>query len=168
MNKKVEEITEEEISKSQIKRDAEALKVIGRKLVELNHKQLAKIPGSESLFHAISVAHKIAGKHEALRRQIQYIGKVLRTEDFESIKAALDKLNNKHQQLTHATQKLELLRDELIVQGDPKINELLTDFPQLERQKLRQLVRQANKEKKQEKPAKAAKELFAYLKPVCL
>lgn len=168
MNKKVEEITEEEISKSQIKRDADALKLIGRQLVELNNKQLAKIPGSESLFHAISVAHKIVGKHEALRRQIQYIGKVLRTEDFDAIKTALDKLNNKHQQLTHATQKLELVRDELIIQGDPKINELLADFPQLERQKLRQLVRQANKEKKLEKPAKAAKELFAYLKPVCL
>ena len=51
---------------------------------------------------------------------------------------------------------------------DPKINTLLEQFPQLERQKLRQFVRQANKEKKQEKPAKAAKELFAYLKPVCL
>lgn len=168
MNNKVEEIADDEISKSQIKRQAEALKVIGRQLVELNNKQLAKIPGSEALFHAISVAHKIQNKHEALRRQIQYIGKVLRSEDVDAITAALDKLNNKHQQLTHATQRLELLRDELIEQGDPKINELLAEFPQLERQKLRQLVRQANKEKKQEKPGKAAKELFAYLKPVCL
>ena len=168
MNNKVEEITDDEISKSQIKREAEALKVIGRQLVELSNKQLAKIPGSEALFHAISVAHKIRNKHEALRRQIQYIGKVLRSEDVEAITATLDKLNNKHQQLTHASQKLEILRDELIELGDPKINALLEEFPQLERQKLRQLVRQANKEKKQEKPAKAAKELFAYLKPVCL
>ena len=168
MKNKVEEIVDDEISKSQIKRDAEALKLIGRQLVELNNKQLAKIPGSESLFHAISVAHKIQNKNEALRRQIQYIGKVLRNEEVELITAALDKLNNKHQQLTHASQKLEILRDELIEQGDPKINTLLEEFPQLERQKLRQLIRQANKEKKQEKPAKAAKELFAYLKPVCL
>lgn len=168
MNKKVEQVVEDEISKSQIKREAEELKLIGRELVGLNKKQLTKIPGSESLFHAISVAHKIIGKHEALRRQIQYIGKVLRNEDIEAITAALDKLNNKHQQLTHASQKLETLRDELIEQGDPKINTLLEEFPQLERQKLRQLIRQANKEKKLEKPAKAAKELFAYLKPVCL
>lgn len=168
MKKKVEEIAEDEISKSQIKREAEALKLIGRQLVELNNKQLDKIPGSESLFHAISVAHKIKSKHEALRRQIQYIGKVLRNEDVEAISLALDKLNNKHQQLTHASLKLETLRDELIEQGDPKINALLAEYPQLERQKLRQLIRQANKEKKQEKPAKAAKELFAYLKPVCL
>lgn len=168
MNKKVEIIEIDEISKSQIKRDAEELKLIGRELVMLSKKQLDKIPGSELLFHAISVAQKIIGKHEAQRRQIQYIGKVLRNEDTDAIRTALDKLNNKHQQLTHATQRLELLRDELIAQGDPKISELLEQFPDLERQKLRQLVRQANKESKQEKPIKAAKELFAYLKPVCL
>ena len=168
MNNKVEEIADDEISKSQIKREAEALKLVGRQLVELGKKQLAQIPGSESLFHAISVAHKIQNKNEALRRQIQYIGKVLRNEDVAAINATLDKLNNKHQQLTHAAIKLEKVRDQLIELGDPKINELLETFPALERQKIRQLVRQANKEKKLEKPAKAAKELFAYLKPVCL
>ncbi|MGB5445851.1 MAG: ribosome biogenesis factor YjgA [Psychromonas sp.] len=168
MNKKVVEVTEDEISKSQIKREAEALKLIGRELVGLNKNQLAQIPGSETLFHAISVAHKISGKHEALRRQIQYIGKVLRTEDTEAIQSTLDKLNNKYQQLTHATQNLELLRDQLIESGDSKIEQLLEEYPQLDRQKLRQLVRQANKEKKLEKPAKAAKDLFVYLKPVCL
>ena len=171
MNKKVEVIDEEEISKTQIKREADALKLIGRDLVALSKKQLPQIPASELLFHAISVAHKIEGKHEALRRQIQYIGKVLRTEDCDAIRAAIDKLNNKHQQLTHATQRLQKLRDDLIEQGDNKINELLAQFPTLERQKLRQLVRQVNKEKKAEKPAKAAKaakDLFIYLKPVCL
>jgi ribosome-associated protein len=168
MNKKVEIIEEEEISKSQIKREADALKLIGRELVLLSKKQLPKIPASDLLFHAISVAHKIEGKNEALRRQIQYIGKVLRNEDCDAIRNAIDKLNNKHQQLTHATQRLEKLRDELIDQGDSKINILLEQFPSLERQKLRQLVRQANKEKKADKPLKAAKDLFIYLKPVCL
>jgi len=168
MNKKVEIVETDEISKTQIKREAEELKIIGRDLVALNKKQLLKVPGSELLFHSISVAHKIIGKHEALRRQIQYIGKVLRNEDTDAIRTALDKLNNKHQQLTHATLRLERLRDELITEGDNKISELLEQFPTLERQKLRQLVRQANKEIKQEKPLKAAKELFSYLKPVCL
>lgn len=168
MNKKVEVFDEEEISKTQIKREADALKLIGRELVGLSKKQLAQIPGSELLFHAISVAHKIMDKNEALRRQIQYVGKVLRNEDCDAIRTAIDKLNNKHQQLTHATKRLEALRDELIEQGDNKINELLERFPKLERQKLRQLVRQANKEKRAQKPEKAAKDLFSYLKPVCL
>lgn len=168
MNKKIEIIEIDEISKTQIKREAEELKIIGRDLIALNKKQLQKVPASELLFHAISVAHKIIGKHEALRRQIQYIGKVLRNEDTDAIRSALDKLNNKHQQLTHASLRLEKLRDQLITEGDSKINELLEQFPNLERQKLRQLVRQANKEIKQEKTLKATKELFSYLKPVCL
>lgn len=168
MNKKVQITEEEELSKTQIKREADALKLIGRELVALNKKQLLQIPGSELLFHSISVAHKIMDKNEALRRQIQYIGKVLRNEDCDAIRTAIDKLNNKHQQLTHATQRLEKLRDELVEQGDTKINELLEQFPSLERQKLRQLVRQVNKDKKAMKPAKAAKDLFLYLKPVCL
>ncbi|WP_094751688.1 ribosome biogenesis factor YjgA [Psychromonas sp. CD1] len=168
MNKKIESISDDEISKTQIKREAESLKLIGHALIALNKKQLAQIPASELLFHAISVAHKISTKHEALRRQIQFIGKVLRNEDCDAINLMLDKLSNKHQQLTHAVLHLESLRDELIEQGDPKINELISKYPELERQKLRQLVRQANKEKKAEKPAKAAKDLFLYLKPICL
>ena len=167
MNKTVEIIEEDEISKTQIKREADVLKILGKELVGLSKKQLEQVPGSELLFHAISVAHKIMDKNEALRRQIQYIGKVLRTEDCDAIRTAIDKLNNKHQQLTHATQRLEKLRDELIEQGDNKINELLEKFPALERQKLRQLVRQANKEK-ESNVDKASKELFNYLKPVCL
>ena len=168
MNKKVEVINQDEISKSQIKREAQALKLIGLELLALNKKQLAQIPASEQLLHALEVAHKISNKHEALRRQMQYIGKVLRTEDSVAIRLMLDKLNNKHQQLTHAAQRLKLLRDKLISQGDPAINALLDTFPCLERQKLRQLVRQANKEKQAEKPAKAANDLLIYLRPVCL
>ncbi|AGH80625.1 hypothetical protein PCNPT3_03415 [Psychromonas sp. CNPT3] len=171
MNKKIESINDEEISKSQIKRDADALKLIGHELIALNKKQLAQIPASELLFHSIAVAHKISTKHEALRRQIQFIGKVLRHEDTDAISTTLDRLKNKHQQLTHAMLRLEALRDELIEQGDPKINDLLDKFPSLERQKIRQFVRLINKEKKAEKPAKAAKaakDLFMYLKPICL
>jgi len=169
MNKKVEEILEEEeISKSQIKREAEALKEVGKQLVALNAKQLAQIPASDTLMEGIKVAHKIANKHEALRRQLQYIGKVLRTEDMEKITAKLDILNDNNRKRTHAIAHLELLAEQLIELGDTKINDALAMYPQLERQKLRQLVRQANKEKKLEKPAKTAKELFVYLKTHCL
>lgn len=169
MNKNIETFDEqEEISKSQIKREAEALKEVGRQLVALNNKQLAQIPGSEQLFEAIKVAHKISGKHEALRRQLQYIGKVLRTEDMDQIQAKLDILTNNKGKRTQAINGLELLCEQMIELGDSKINDVLSSYPTLERQKLRQYVRQANKEKKQEKPAKAAKELLNYLKEFCL
>ena len=85
----------------------------------------------------------------------------------EKITAKLDILNDNNRKRTHAIAHLELL-SQLIELGDTKINDTLDIYPQLERQKLRQLVRQANKEKKLEKPAKTAKELFIYLKTHCL
>ena len=86
----------------------------------------------------------------------------------EKITAKLDILNDNNRKRTHAIAHLELLTEQLIELGDTKINDALEMYPQLERQKLRQLVRQANKEKKLEKPAKTAKELFIYLKTHCL
>ena len=165
------EVTDDEISKSQIKREAEVLKKLGRELLLLSKKQLAKIPGSDALFLGIEVAHKIANKREALRRQIQYIGKVLRTEDIEAIQKTVDKLNNKHQQLTHATLKLRQTCEELVAIGDEKVNELIELHPKLDRQKLRQLIRQINKLSKQgntEKVSEGLNNLYAYLKPICL
>ena len=62
--------------------------------------------------------------------------------------------------------KLEHIRDELIEVGDNKINELVSEYPELDRQRLRQLTRQAKKEKAANKPAKAYREIFQCLKEV--
>ena len=71
---------------------------------------------------------------------------------------------NKHQQETAKFVRLEKMRDELIENGNEPIEALLTEYSTMERQKLRQLVRHANKEKKAEKIGKYHKELFSYLK----
>ena len=63
------------VSKSEIKRDAEALKKLGAKLVELNKTNLAKIPLNDQLLEAIELAQRL--QKEAKRRQLQYIGKLL-------------------------------------------------------------------------------------------
>ncbi|MCE2572112.1 ribosome biogenesis factor YjgA [Motilimonas eburnea] len=156
------------ISKTELKRESEALQQLGQRLVKLSPSELKQIPLSEGLADAIKLAHKISNKHEALRRQMQYIGKLMRFEDPEPIEAALDVLANKHQAATHAFHQLELQRDKLISEGDSAISELLETQPQLERQKLRQLVRQANKEAAGNKPPKAARELFKYLREMVL
>lgn len=152
------------ISKTELKRESEALQKLGQRLVSLSPSELKQVPLSENLAEAIKLAHKISNKHEALRRQMQYIGKLMRFEDAEPIEAALDVLANKHQAATHAFHQLELLRDKLINNGDSAISTLLEEQPQLERQKLRQLVRQAAKEATGNKPPKAARELFKYLR----
>ncbi len=135
-------------------------------MVSLSPSQLKNIPLSDNLSDAIKLAHKISNKHEALRRQLQYIGKLMRSEDPEPIEAALDVLTNKHQAATHAFHQLELLRDELISEGDEAISRLMEQQPSFERQKLRQLVRQANKEAAGNKPPKSSRELFKYLREI--
>ena len=154
------------VSKSEIKRDAEALKKLGEKLVELTPAKLDKIPLDDNLQEAIFLAQRL--QKEARRRQLQYIGKLLRSTDVEPIQEALDKIENKHLQQQVVLHKLELLRDELIEQGDTALTRLLNDYPQADRQQLRNLIRSAKKEREQTKPAKAYRELFQCLKEIFL
>ncbi|MDF7667545.1 ribosome biogenesis factor YjgA [Orbaceae bacterium ESL0727] len=148
------------VSKSEIKRDAEALKKIGVELVNLSKNQLEKIPLDDDLLYAIELAQKI--KKEGYRRQIQYIGKLLRSRDMEPITQALDKLKNRHNQQIAIFHKLELLREALITTGDAE--PIIALYPMADRQQLRTLARLAKKEKDANKPAKTAKQIFQYLK----
>ena len=154
------------VSKSEIKRDAEQLKKLGAKLVELTQTNLEKIPLDEILLDAVELAQRL--QKEAKRRQLQYIGKLLRNIDVEPIQEALDKLENKHNQQQVILHKLELLRDELIAKGDDALAGLLNSYPQADRQHLRNLIRSAQKEKEQNKPPKAYREIFQYLKELML
>lgn len=147
------------VSKSEIKRDAEALKKIGVQLVQLSKNELAKIPLDEDMLDAIELAQKI--KKEGYRRQIQYIGKLLRNRDIEPINQALDKLNNRHNQQTALLHKIEKLRDDLIETGNAE--PILVQFPLADRQQLRNLARTAKKERENNKPAKSARQIFQYL-----
>jgi ribosome-associated protein len=88
----------------------------------------------------------------------------MRNEDPEPLQAALDKVRNKHSQATAELHKLELLRDRVVEEGDSAIADVLELFPSADRQRLRQLARQAAKEKKAGKPAKAFREIFQVLK----
>ncbi|MFZ7240165.1 ribosome biogenesis factor YjgA [Avibacterium avium] len=154
------------VSKSEIKRDAEALKQLGEKLVNLTKTNLEKIPLEENILDAIALAQRL--QKEAKRRQLQYIGKLLRQVDSEPIQEALDKIENKHNHQQALLHKLELLRDELIAKGDEALSNVLNDYPYADRQHLRNLIRAAQKEKSQNKPPKAYRELFQYLKELAI
>ncbi|MFU8797500.1 MAG: ribosome biogenesis factor YjgA [Gammaproteobacteria bacterium] len=78
-------------SKSQIKRDMLALQTLGERLVALNSTQLAKIPLDDTIIAAIHEAHRMRS-HGAVRRQLQYIGRLMRSVDPKPIQAALDKI----------------------------------------------------------------------------
>ena len=154
------------VSKSEIKRDAEDLKQLGEKLVNLTKANLTKVPLDDSLKDAIELAQRL--QKEARRRQLQYIGKLLRSIDTEPIREALEKIENKHNQQQAMLHKLEILRDELVAKGDVALTDLLNEHPSADRQQLRNLVRAAQKEKEQNKPSKAYREIYQILKTLIL
>lgn len=158
------EFDDELKSKSEIKREMLDLQDYAMRLIKLSKHQRTKIPFTEALQEDLVLADKIKNKHEALRRHVRHMAKVLSETDLEPINQALDVMANKHQQETAKFVQLESMRDELIEQGGTFIEELLAKYESMERQKLRQLVRQAAKEKHVEKPGKHYKELFSYLK----
>ena len=160
----IDELDEDLKSKSEIKREMHQLQDFALKLVKMSKHQRSRLPLTEELKAAMVLADKILNKHEALSRHIRYIAKVLSETDLAPIHQAIDVMANKHQQETAKFVRLEQLRDELIEQGANDIEELLGQYPGLERQKLRQLVRHAAKEKSAEKTGKHYKNLFSYLK----
>ncbi|WP_313700146.1 ribosome biogenesis factor YjgA [Pantoea sp.] len=150
------------VSKSEIKRDAEELKRLGAELVDLGKNSLDKIPLDERLRTEVELAQRI--KKEGRRRQLQLIGKLLRGIDVEPIRVALDKLNNRHNQQVALFHKLEMLRDRLIEQGDEAMGDVIALYPEADRQQLRSMIRNAQKEKPGSKPPKSARQIFQYLR----
>ncbi|HEY2453283.1 MAG TPA: ribosome biogenesis factor YjgA [Scandinavium sp.] len=150
------------VSKSEIKRDAEELKELGAEIVELGKNALEKIPLDDDLRAAVELAQRI--KKEGRRRQMQLIGKMLRSRDVDPIRQALDKLKNRHNQQVSLFHKLELLRDRLVDEGDDVVAEVVSLWPDADRQQLRSLIRNAKKEKEGNKPPKSSRLIFQYLR----
>jgi ribosome-associated protein len=149
-------------SKSQVKREMQALRDLGKELVELPAGELVKFELSESLLDAIVLAKN--SKREALRRQLQHIGKLLRDEDETAIRQTMDQISQPKKDEVKAFHELEQWRDRLITGDDEVINRLVSRFPDADRQHLRQLVRNARKERMMEKPPRYSRLLFQYLK----
>ena len=153
------------VSKSELKREAQEFHQLGSEIAKMGKKQRERLPLNDDLKEAMVVADKISNKSDAYRRHLNYIAKTLRTvENIEEIKAIIDVMLNKNNQAEVMIKKIEQLRSDLIEQGDDLINETIEQYPALERQKMCQLVRNATKEVKAEKPARGYKELFQYLK----
>ena len=150
-------------SKSQLKREVESLQKLGEALIQLKPNELEKIPLSENLFDAIVHAQKINSRG-AIRRQRQYIGKLMRNEDADAIQQAYDHLKQPKQQETARFHLLEKLRDQLIEQGDAALEEVIEHFPNADRGQIRQLSRNAKNELSKGAAPKSARKLFKYLK----
>jgi len=110
--------TEELKSKTEIKKEMHQLQDFAQSLVEMSKHQRSLVALTDDLKDAMIVADKIKNKHEALRRHIRHIAKILLETDLEPIHKAIGIMENKHQQSTAKFVRLESLRDELIEQGN--------------------------------------------------
>lgn len=153
------------ISKTSIKKASLRAQELGAQLVQLSASQLEKMALiDEELLDAIRASKKIKPKTEAYRRHAQFIGKLMRQQNIDAIEQRLNSVLNKDNTEAAKIQLVEKIRDNLIAQGDAGVHELLTEHPQLDRQKLRHLVRSAAKEPDKDGEAKFTKELFQYLR----
>ena len=150
-------------SKTRRKRDVEALQDLGSELLDFSEDELQQLDLPENLIDAVLEARKIHA-HGARRRQLQYIGKLMRDTDPAPIRAAIAAREQQQETHTRAFHLLEELRDALVLQGDAALGRVLEHFPLADRQHLRKLARQARREHDEHQPPKASRRLFRYLR----
>ncbi len=152
-------------SKSQLKREMTALQKLGEELVAEPRDRVKRVPMPEDVREAILECQEIKD-HEGRRRQMQYVGKKMRTleeAEIAIIQKTLDSWRGLSRADTAALHAMERRRDKLLKE-DQALTSLLTQYPSLDAQHLRTLIRNARKEQAENKPPKAYRELFQLLK----
>jgi ribosome-associated protein len=156
-----DEYDDDEKSKSQVKRELQALRDLGKSLIALPLKDLNKMDLSERLFDAVIKAQSMS--HGAFKREVGFIGRIIADEDFDAIAVNFAKLKQVHHGEVKQFHQLEQWRDDLLAGDNEIMTELHQQFSNFDSQYVRQLVRNAKKEAEQTKPAKSARLLFKYL-----
>lgn len=154
-------------SKSQRKREMTALQKIGEQLVNESPDRVKRTPMPENLRDAILECQRIRN-HEGRRRQLQYIGKIMRSLDEDTI-AAINRTIESWKGLSKAEtlfmHALENQREKLLA-SETALTEFLHKYPQADIQQLRTLIRNAKKETAAGKPPKAYREIYQLLKQI--
>jgi ribosome-associated protein len=153
-------VSDEIVSKTRRKREMTELQQLGAALVQIPEGRLDFLP--EELRQAVLDAKRITS-HEARRRQLQYIGRLMRTVDPEPIRARLAEIAGGSAQAAARHRRLEGWRTRLL-EDDGALTEFAAEHPGADLQALRALIRNARKEQKEGKPPRAFRELFRLIK----
>ena len=155
---------QEIVSKTRKKREMLELQALGAALVELSETLLKALAIDEHLRAAVLDAKRIRS-HEAKRRQVQYIGRLMRDVDPAPIRAALAEIEGGSAQANARHRRLEAWRERL-VGDDEALTAFAAEHPGADLQALRALIRNSRKEQKEGKPPRAYRELFRVLKEI--
>lgn len=140
------EDSEDRPSKSQVKRDMLALQDLGKEIVELSSDRVKQLPLSEKLLEAVLLAQRTTSR-EGRRRQIHYVGKLMRDAPAEQIRQQIDTWANGSRQETAYLHAIERDRDRLIADDDA-LTPWLDAHPGVDVQAIRSLIRAARAEHK--------------------
>ncbi|RZJ82807.1 MAG: DUF615 domain-containing protein [Massilia sp.] len=154
-------------SKSELKRQSNDLQKLGEQLIDAPRDRVKRVEMPEDVKEAILMCQTITN-HEGRRRQLQFVGKKMRTLDEEEvavIQRAIESWKGASKAETAALHALERRRDKLLA-DDNALTPLLEEYPELDVQQLRTLIRNARKEQAENKPPKAYREIFQILKDV--
>ena len=154
-------------SKSELKRQMTVLQKLGEELVNEARDRVKRVPMPEDVRDAILECQQIKD-HEGRRRQLQYVGKKMRTLDEEEVAAiqrTIDSWKGLSKADTANMHAMERRRDKLLT-DDKALTVLLSENPELDVQHLRTLIRNARKEQAENKPPKAYREIFQILKEI--
>jgi ribosome-associated protein len=152
-------------SKTEMKRHSDALQALGLELVEQPRDRVKRVPMPEDVKDAILECQNIKN-HEGRRRQLQFVGKKMRTlteEEVAIIQRTIEGWKGASKADTAALHALERRRDKLLA-DDQALTALLAEHAELDAQHLRTLIRNARKEQAENKPPKAYREIFQLLK----
>ena len=153
---------QDEKSRSQIKRDLQALKELGIQLAGLPKGELSAVPLSDKTRAAVLAAHGMA--RNALARHYRYLSSLLTAEDVPAIRAALAGKLQPHAGDVAKLHDTERWRDALLSGDETQLDAFIERYPACDRARVRLLVRNARKELTLDKPPRSARELFRYVR----
>jgi ribosome-associated protein len=157
-------VDQEIVSKTRKKREMHELQTLGVALAALPESQLKDMNLGEDLLEALLEVKRIKS-HEAKRRQMQYIGRLMRDVDPAPIRSRLAEVEGHSAQATARHRRLETWRERLLA-DDAALTEFAAAYPVAELQALRTSIRNARKEQKEGKPPRAYREIFRILKDI--
>ena len=154
------------VSKTELKKDSKKIQQFGRKISELSINNIEAFKFPLNIYEAV-VGLKNLKSNSAKKRQVQYLGKLLREFDLTHAFLVMKQLEVSSQKEIQRNHIIEVWRDKLLSNND-SITEFVGEYPKIDRQLLRQTISNAQKEKKGNKPPKYSRQLFKLIKDIIM
>ena len=154
------------VSKTELKKDSKKIQDFGRKISQLTIKNIERFDFSSNTYEAI-IDLKNLKSNSAKKRQVQYLGKLLREIDLTDAFIIMKQLKVSSQKEIQRNHIIEDWRDKLL-NNNESITEFVDLYPNINRQSLRQTILNAQKEKNNNKPPKYSKQLFKFIKDIIM